>query len=237
MRLLAVSLFIFGLTMQSLAEPIRPFFGGSFGISTVNNNYMRQTNITGIDLPDHSGSDFQIEIGVTNDTYSGYIGYRSGNSTWDDGEIHHFFYEGYPIGEMDIKSSDLTSEYFVIGTRAQLKLGLPEIIRPVVGVGLSRGYIDRDIVYTPYNWGDAIPNNDVQRSETYESETNYGGLMEFGFALRPKAPVQIFLTYQIHAMLARYTTEQVSPVADQYEVRENAIQLGIIYNFKTLGEE
>lgn len=237
MRLLAVFLFVLGLTLQSLAEPVRPYVGGSFGISTVNNNFMMEKNITGIDLSDHSGTDFQIEIGVTNDTYSGYIGYRSGSSTWDDGEIHHYFYEGYPVGDMNIKSSDLTSEHFIIGARAQLKVGLPELIRPVVGVGLSRGYVDRDVVYTPYNWGEAIPDNDVERSETYESKTEYGGLMEFGFALRPKAPVQIFLTYQIHAMMARYKTKQVSPVADQYEVRENAIQLGIIYNFKTIGEE
>ena len=237
MHLFAVFILILGFSLQSLAEPIRPYVGGSFGISTVNNNYMHQNNITGIDLPDHTGTDFQVELGVTNDTYSAYLGYRSGSSTWDDGEIIHHFYQGFPIGENNVKSSDLTSEHFLIGLRAQPKLGLPEIIRPIVGIGLSRGYVDRDIVYTPYNWGDAIPDNDVERSETYESETNYGGLVEFGIALRPKVPFQIFLTYQIHAMLARYTTEQVSPVADQYEIREHTIQLGVIYNFKTLGEE
>ncbi len=238
MHLFAVIILILGFSLQSTAEPIRPYVGGSFGISTVNNNYLRQTNITGVDLPDHSGSDFQFELGMTNDTYSGYIGYRSGTSTWDDGELIEHYYRGFRAGTNDIRTSDLTSEHFIIGARAQLKMGLPEIIRPIVGVGISRGHVDRDIVYTPDNFEDAISDNGQQRSETYESETEYGGLLEFGIALRPKAPFQFFLTYQVHAMLARYTNTQVSsPVADQYEVREHAIQLGVIYNFKTLGEE
>ena len=237
MHLLAVILLVLGLSLQSSAEPIRPYVGGSFGMTTVNSTYLRQTNITGYEFPDHSGTDFQIEIGVTNNTYSGYVGYRSGSSTWDDGQLIYHKYQGDTVGTNDVKSSDLTSEHFIIGARAQLKVGLPEYIRPMIGIGISRGYVDRDIVYTPDFIGNVISDNGVERNETYESETNYGGLMEFGIALRPKAPFQIFLTYQIHAMLVRYTTEQASPVADQYEVREHAISLGVIYNFKTIGEE
>jgi len=237
MRLLAPLLLVLGLSLQSSAEPPRPYIGGSFGMTTVNNNYLMQKNITGIDLPDHSGTDFQIELGAANDIYSAYIGYRAGSSSWDDGERIYHTYRGDTVGTNDIRTSDLKSAHIIIGGRFQPKLGLPKIIRPMIGLGLSRGTVDRDITYTPDFYYNIITENGVERSETYESDTEYGGLMEFGVALRPNAPFQIYLTYQIHAMMARYSTEQGSPVANQYEVREHAIQLGVIYTFKTLGKE
>ena len=74
------------------------------------------------------------------------------------------------------------------------------------------------------------------KSLTVRPAARPGGMMEFGIALRPKLPFQILLTYQVHAMRAKFETFIASPLADQYEIREHAIQLGIIYNFKTLGE-
>jgi hypothetical protein len=236
MHLVALLLLLLGLTISSPAEPIRPFVGGSFGILETSDQYFAGNHFTEVELPTHNGSDFQIELGVTNDTYAGYVAYRGATSSWDEGQTHDYYVRGFYVGSNDVRTSDLTSEHFLIGGRAQLKLGLPEIIRPVVGAGLSWGHVDRDLVYTPYNFGSAIEGNNEERSVTYESEDGYGGLFEIGLALRPKIPFQFFLTFQLHAYDAEFEAMLPSPNADQHEVRDHSIALGIIYNFKTLGE-
>ena len=235
-----VSLLVCAMIAQ--AEPWRPFLGAGANLNTTNNSYImyRGDHYTALDLPDHGGMSLQVEGGMTNSYYSVYLGYRSGSSTYDDGESFGLF---NGLEAIKIKESDITSEHFAIGARVQPVLKfMPESLRPLLGLGVTYGKAKKETKWDDTYVTSLFPDTTYATEsfdESLESEDAYGGILQFGLSYRPvKLPLQVYLMYEIHAYQARFEdTKFYSPTADQYEIRENGVKLGAIFHFGKLGGE
>ncbi len=242
MHLLFSVLFVLLLAMPAIAEPLRPFVGAGGNLNQTNDHFMRcegsRFRTVCRKLPDHSGLSLQFEGGVTNSTYSAYVGYRSGNSSLSGDDSFDLF-----GGELhiDYSKSEITSEHFVVGGRVQPQIDrLPEWLRPVLGVGLTWGHATKTTEWRL--WDDF--GFDESYQEELKSEDHYGGIVEIGAAFRPaKLPLHAFVLFEVHAYDARFNDQQklgeftLSPTADMYEIRENGIKAGVVYHFKKLGGE
>lgn len=240
MRLLFSVLLSLMLALPALAEPLRPFIGAGGNLNQTDDHFMRcegnRFRTVCRKLPDHSGLSLQFEGGVTNSTYSAYVGYRSGSSSLSGDDEFKYW-----DGELNIKyaTSEITSEHFVIGGRVQPFIDkLPEWLRPILGVGVTWGHATKKTDWKL--WDDFGYDEDFQ--EELESEDHYGGIVEFGAAFRPvKLPLQAFVLFDVHAYDARFNDQQkfgeftVSPTANMYEIRENGVKVGVVYHFKKLG--
>ena len=243
MRALFAVLLSILLTAPVFAEHLRPFVGVGANINTTNDHFTRckgpRLESACRNLPDHSGLALQVEGGVTNSTYSAYVGYRSGSSSLTGDDTFNVF-KGF--SSMKYNSSEITSQHFALGGRVQPTISaLPVWLRPMVGVGLTWGHAT---IKSDWTLSSNFTNASFSQEEELESEDAYGGILEFGFAFRPSnLPLQAFLAYEIHAYEARFSGQYevenftYSPTADQYEIRENGFKLGLVYHFKTFDTE
>ncbi|MCB9365693.1 MAG: hypothetical protein H6508_00700 [Calditrichaeota bacterium] len=241
MRLIATLLLSCLLVATSYADPIRPYLGLGVNLNQTNDQYVKcvgnRENSVCRSLPDHSGLALQLEGGITNSTYSAYLGYRNGSSSLTGDDMFDVL-----DGQLHVKYglSEINSQHFVVGGRVQPYLSkLPEWLRPVVGLGLTWGHATKKTEWTL--------TEDTGFNESYkeelESEDKYGGILELGFAIRPSTlPLQAFLLFEVHAYNATFSGQEkigsftLSPTADMYEIRENGVKIGLSYYFKKFAE-
>lgn len=249
MRRASVLVTIFALATVAHAAKLRPFVGAGFHLNSQASAYTSCGNNQPLcqDLPDHAGSALQVEAGVTDGIYSGYVGYRSGSASYDAGDKYAIAPGPYS-SELILKTSELTATHVVIGGRIEPIIEfMPTWLTPLIGVGVTYGHVEQGTAWelkTVTQISPTVQDTTLRRNDNLASKDAYGGLLQIGLSAHPqKLPVRVYACFEMHSYLARLSGQRIidrqiaSPSAPQYEIREMGVKVGLTLPLKVFSNE